>query len=114
MAAIDVLVATAGGFATGNIHTTKSSDIAWQFQLNFETAYHIAKPVFRHMMKRAAAGFSSSAHAPGVEERGGKDVMAYALSKSLLVKLTQMLNEEAKGTNVVTSPDCSLGYRHAS
>ena len=52
--AIDVLVATAGGFAMGNIHSTKSSDLTIQYQLNFETAYHVARPVFRHMLKKGS------------------------------------------------------------
>jgi len=101
--AIDVLVATAGGFATGNIYTTKSSDISFQYQLNFETAYHVAKPVFSHMMQRGNGRIFLTGARAGVENAGAKDTMAYALSKSLLAKLATMLNEEAAGKNVVTS-----------
>jgi len=101
--AIDVLVATAGGFASGNIHTTRSSDLAFQYQLNFETAYNVVKPTFRHMLKRGSGRIFLTGSRPGIEEKGGKDVMAYALSKSLLQKLATMLNEEADGKDVVTS-----------
>lgn len=101
--AIDVLVATAGGFAMGNINSTKSSDISFQYQLNFETAYHVTKPVFKHMMQRGNGRIFLIGSRPGLEDKGAKDVMAYALSKSLLVKLSTMLNEEAKDKNVVTS-----------
>ena len=101
--AIDVLVATAGGFAMGNIHNTKSSDLNWQYQLNFETAYHVVKPVFKYMMQRGSGRIFLIGSRPGVEDKGSKDVMAYALSKSLLQKLASMLNEEAKNTDVVTS-----------
>src|SRR3954468_4796482 len=52
--AIDVLVATAGGFASGNIHSTRSSDLAFQYQLNFETAYNVVKPTFRNMLKQGS------------------------------------------------------------
>lgn len=43
---IDVAVLTAGGFAMGDIGETTSLAIFKQYQLNFETAYHIARPVF--------------------------------------------------------------------
>ena len=49
---IDVAVLTAGGFAMGDIANTKTSDIAKQYQLNFETAYNIARPVFMQMLKQ--------------------------------------------------------------
>lgn len=101
--AIDVLVATAGGFAMGNIHTTKSSDLTFQYQLNFETAYHVARPVFRHMMKQGSGHIFLVGSRPGVEDKGAKDVLAYALSKSLMEKLAVILNEEASGKDVVTS-----------
>ena len=101
--AIDVLVATAGGFAMGNIHNTRSKDLTFQYQLNFETAYHVARPVFRHMLKRGTGRIFLTSSRPGLEDKDGKDVMAYALSKSLLVKLASMLNEEAKNKDVVTS-----------
>jgi NAD(P)-dependent dehydrogenase (short-subunit alcohol dehydrogenase family) len=101
--ALDVLVATAGGFAMGDIHSTKSSDLTFQYQLNFETAYHVARPVFRHMLKKGSGRIFLTGSRPGLEDKGAKDVMAYALSKSLLVKLTSILNEEAKDKDVVTS-----------
>jgi len=101
--AIDVLVATAGGFAMGNIHNTKSSDLTFQYQLNFETAYHVVKPTFRHMLKKGSGRIFLLGSRPGIEDKGGKEVMAYALSKSLLQKLATMLNEEADGKDVVTT-----------
>ena len=42
---IDVAVLTAGGFALGDIADTGTGDIAKQYQLNFETAYNMARPV---------------------------------------------------------------------
>ncbi len=43
---IDAVVATVGGFAMGDMSGTSSSDILKQYKLNFETAYHIARPSF--------------------------------------------------------------------
>jgi len=40
---------------------------------------------------------------PALKASQGKNLIAYALSKSLLFKLAELLNEEAKGENVVVS-----------
>src|SRR5262245_31045562 len=49
---IDAAVLTVGGFAMGSISQTSSSDIQKQYRLNFETAYHVARPVFSQMMSQ--------------------------------------------------------------
>src|SRR5690349_12459758 len=51
---IDTAVLTVGGFAMGKIADTSTSDIHKQYQLNFETAYNIARPVFGQMLKQNA------------------------------------------------------------
>ena len=101
---IDVLIATAGGFAMGDIKSTKSEDILSQYKLNFETAYHIVRPVFNHMLSRGNGRIFLTGARAGIDmSAGAKNMLAYSLSKSLLVHLAEVLNEEAKGTNVVVS-----------
>src|SRR5437868_1659064 len=46
---IDAALMLVGGFAMGAIAATKSEDIKKQFSLNFDTAYHVARPLFAHM-----------------------------------------------------------------
>ena len=48
---IDIAVLTVGGFAMGNIADTTSKDLMNQYKLNFQTAYHVARPVFQHLLK---------------------------------------------------------------
>ncbi len=100
---IDVAVLTAGGFAEGDIAKTKSSDIAKQYQLNFETAYNIASPVFLQMMKQGSGRIFLIGSRQGLNILKGKGALAYGLSKSLLFRLAELLNAEAKGKNVVVS-----------
>jgi NAD(P)-dependent dehydrogenase (short-subunit alcohol dehydrogenase family) len=40
---------------------------------------------------------------PALDAKSGKDLLAYSLSKSLLFKLADFLNEEAKGKNVTAT-----------
>lgn len=101
--AVDAAVLTVGGFAMGNIIDTKTSDITKQFQLNFETAYNIAQPIFTQMMKQQNGRIFLIGSKPGLDAKAGKSMVAYSLAKSLIFHLADLMNEEAKGCNVVTS-----------
>jgi NAD(P)-dependent dehydrogenase (short-subunit alcohol dehydrogenase family) len=100
---IDVAVLTAGGFTMGNIATTKTSDIAKQYQLNFETAYNMARPIFVQMMKQNSGRVFLIGSQAGLDNSKAKGVTAYGLSKSLIFGLAKIMNAEAHGKNVVTS-----------
>jgi len=101
--AIDVAVLTVGGFAMGNIADTKTSDINHQFKLNFETAYNVARPAFVQMMKQGSGRIFIIGSKPGLDAKNGKGMVAYGLAKSLIFRLADLMNDEAKGINVVTS-----------
>lgn len=100
---IDAAVLTVGGFAMGDIAGTSSKDLLKQYQLNFETAYHVARPVFEQMMKTGRGRIFLVGSRPGADMRAGKGMTAYALAKSLIFRLAELMNEEAKGSDVVTS-----------
>lgn len=100
---IDVAILTVGGFAMGNIETTSTMDVLKQYKLNFETAYNIARPVFTQMMKQQSGRIFLIGSRPGLDGKNGKGMTAYSLAKSLIFQLAELMNEEAKGTNVVTA-----------
>ena len=100
---IDVAILTAGGFAMGGISNTTSANIYAQYQLNFETAYHIAQPVFLQMMHQNSGRIFFIGSRPGYDFAHAKGLTAYALSKSLLFRLSELMNKEAKGKNVVSA-----------
>lgn len=100
---IHTAVLTVGGFATGNIAVTTTHDINKQFKLNFETAYNIARPVFLHMLEQGSGRIFLIGSRPGLDAKAGKGMTAYSLGKSLIFRLAELMNTEAKGTNVVAS-----------
>ncbi len=100
---IDAAVLTVGGFAMGKIAETKTADIAKQYKLNFETAYNVARPVFVQMMKQNKGRVFIIGSKPGLDAKNGKGMVAYGLAKSLVFRLAELMNDEAKGKNVVTS-----------
>ncbi|MFT3678914.1 MAG: SDR family NAD(P)-dependent oxidoreductase [Ferruginibacter sp.] len=100
---IDATVLTVGGFATGTIADTAAADISKQYQLNFETAYNIARPVFNQMLKQNDGRIFIIGARAGLRADMSKGMIAYGLAKSMLLRLAELMNLEAKGYNVVTS-----------
>jgi NAD(P)-dependent dehydrogenase (short-subunit alcohol dehydrogenase family) len=100
---IDAAVLTVGGFAMSSIAETSAADIMKQYQLNFETAYHVARPVFTQMIKQNSGRIFMIGSRPGLSAWQSKGMTAYGLAKSLVVRLAELMNLEAAGKNVVTS-----------
>ena len=100
---INVAVLTAGGFTMGNIDSTTTADIYKQYQLNFETAYNMARPLFIQMMKQNSGRIFLIGSRAGLDVSNAKGTIAYSLSKSLIFRLAEIMNAESKGKDVVTS-----------
>lgn len=100
---VDAAVLTVGGFAMGSVAETKTSDITKQYKLNFETAYNTARPIFLQMLKQNTGRIFIIGSRPGMNAIHSKGMVAYGLAKSLIFRLAELMNDEAKGTNVVTS-----------
>jgi NAD(P)-dependent dehydrogenase (short-subunit alcohol dehydrogenase family) len=101
---IDAALLLAGGYASGDIHKTTASLLQKQYELNFLTAYNVARPVFAQMMKQDSGGriiFVGSR--PALQAKDGKGSLAYALAKSLLFKLADFLNAEGSAKNVTST-----------
>ena len=100
---LDAAILTVGGFAMGKIAETKTTDIAKQHKLNFETAYNVARPVFIQMTKQNSGRIFIIGSKPGLNAKNSKGMVAYGLAKSLIFRLAELMNDEANGKNVVTS-----------
>jgi NAD(P)-dependent dehydrogenase (short-subunit alcohol dehydrogenase family) len=100
---VDTAILTVGGFAMGKIADTKTSDIVKQYKLNFETAYNVARPVFNQMIKEKSGRIFMIGSRPGSDMHNSKGMVAYGLAKSLIFRLAELMNDEAKGTNVITT-----------
>ena len=70
--AIDAAILTVGGFATGKIAETKMADVQKQFELNFETAYNTARPIFIQMMKQNSGRVFMVGSKPGLDAANGR------------------------------------------
>jgi NAD(P)-dependent dehydrogenase (short-subunit alcohol dehydrogenase family) len=100
---VDAALLLVGGFAAGDITNTSVADIDKQIALNFKTAYHVTQPVFKHMLGKGQGRLVFIGARPALEASQGKNLLAYGLSKSLLFKLAEYLNAEAKGKNITAT-----------
>lgn len=100
---IDVAVFTAGGFAMADLEKSSAGMITKQYELNFLTAYHPARYVFLKMKEKNYGRIFFIGSKPGMHVKDGTKMIGYALSKSLLFRLAEILNEEGSKNNVVTA-----------
>src|SRR6201995_1104231 len=100
---VDAALLLVGGFAMGDIENTTGDDLHKQIALNFETAFYVTKPLFGHMMNNKKGNIVFIGARPALNPAQGKDLIAYGLSKSLLFKLAEYLNEAARGLSVSVS-----------
>ncbi len=99
---IEVGILTVGGFAMGSIIETSIEDIGNQIRLNFNTAYSIVRPLFKQMLAQGKGRIFLVGSGPGHNMNKSKGMTAYGLSKSLLFRLAELLNDEAEGKDIIT------------
>ncbi|NTW49310.1 MAG: SDR family NAD(P)-dependent oxidoreductase [Chlorobiales bacterium] len=101
---IDAAIMLVGGFRMGDIQATDEKTLDLMISLNFKSAYFAVKPVFEHMKGQAGGGRLVFIGArPGFDVRTGTTSAAYALSKSLIFRLAEMINVEGQKKNIVAS-----------
>jgi NAD(P)-dependent dehydrogenase (short-subunit alcohol dehydrogenase family) len=101
---IDAALLLVGAYAAGTIIETDDASLKKMFALNFDTAYYVSRQVFKQMISQPTGGrivFVGSR--PAIVPEEGKNNVAYALSKSLIFTLADILNAEGKNRNVVSS-----------
>ncbi|HYG20790.1 MAG TPA: SDR family NAD(P)-dependent oxidoreductase [Ohtaekwangia sp.] len=101
--AIHAALLLAGGYASGNVHSTDGDTLKKMWSSNFETAYYITRPLFEHMLSQNGGRIVFVGARPALQPADGKKSLAYALSKSLLFNLAEILNAEGAEKNVVTA-----------
>lgn len=101
---IDAAILLAGGFSMGSLLETDNAQLDHMMTLNFKTAYHVVKPVFAHMSQQPAGGrFVLVGARPALDVQAGKQLVAYALSKSLLFQLSDIINATGKEQHIVST-----------
>lgn len=101
---IDIAVLTVGGFAMGGLTETSVEDLDKMFRLNVITAFNVARPLFEHMEEQGSGGQIVLIGArPGMEAGAARNMVAYALSKSLIFRLSEVINQSGKKHGITST-----------
>lgn len=101
---IDAALLLVGTFTAGNLSATTLGDMEKMMQLNFNSAFNLSQPLLNTMKLQTNGGkliFIGSK--PGLDSKAAKDCVAYALSKSLLFRLAEIINADSKKSKVTAS-----------
>jgi NAD(P)-dependent dehydrogenase (short-subunit alcohol dehydrogenase family) len=100
---IDAAVLLVGGFAMGGVAETDEALLDKMIELNFKSAYLLARPFFLKMKQSGGGRIVLVGARTAVEAHSGKGVLAYSIAKTMVVKLADLLNVEGKAHQVITS-----------
>ncbi|RED99803.1 SDR family NAD(P)-dependent oxidoreductase [Marinoscillum furvescens] len=99
---LDGVICLVGGFGMGNIRESSSQDMLQMLQLNYFTAYHTAQQAI-NWMNTTGGGKLIFIGAKPAQEGGAGPVLPYAISKSAVAKLAEIINEDADNQNIQAS-----------
>jgi NAD(P)-dependent dehydrogenase (short-subunit alcohol dehydrogenase family) len=97
---VDAIALLVGGFAMGDIENTTVEDLEKMIRLNFYSAFNMVKNFLPFMKKADFGSFLFVGARPALQPQDGKDVVAYALSKNMVMGLANYVAEESKGTRI--------------
>ena len=84
----------AGGFAIGSLEKSDLASVQKMIDINFSTAYNLTHGIFQYWKNKRQGGKLVFVTSKPALEYGGSFATPYSLSKSMLVKLTEIVNEE--------------------
>ncbi|MBN7810198.1 SDR family NAD(P)-dependent oxidoreductase [Algoriphagus sp. H41] len=99
---LDAIAMLVGGFAMGSLEETRQADLSKMFQLNFFSAFQMAQGFLPLVKKQQKGTFLFVGARPALQLEDAKGAVAYALSKNLVISLSEILAEECKGTDIRT------------
>lgn len=97
---VDAAVLLVGGFAPGTLRETNTALLDKMINLNFRTAFHLVHPLLGHFEEEGGGHFVFVAAKPVFSAKAGRELFAYTLSKSMLVKMAELINTEPKKKNI--------------
>lgn len=100
---IEAAVLLVGGWQAGSIAETTGYELDKMFKLNFATAYNVVRPLMEHFYRKDKGHFIFVSARPGINPAEAKSQIAYSFSKSLLLRLAEVINDEGKSNNVRAS-----------
>lgn len=99
---LDAIALLVGGFAMGSLEKTTQKDLMHMIQLNFFSAFQMVHAFLPLVKKQQKGTFLFVGARPAVQLKDATQSVAYALSKKLVISLSEILEEEIQGTDIRT------------
>ncbi|MDX5338968.1 MAG: SDR family NAD(P)-dependent oxidoreductase [Cyclobacteriaceae bacterium] len=99
---LDAVAMIVGGFAMGSIEKTSQKDLSKMIQLNFFSSFQMVQGFLPLLKKQGRGTFLFVGARPALQLEDATGSVAYALSKKLVISLSEILAEEVKGTDIRT------------
>jgi len=87
-----------GGFAMGKLEDTDEAALDKMIKLNFKTAYHFSRHCLPHMADNSRMILIGAR--PALEPAAATALVAYSISKGMVLQLANILNDMGKERNV--------------
>jgi NAD(P)-dependent dehydrogenase (short-subunit alcohol dehydrogenase family) len=101
---IDSVICLVGGFAMATIHESSIESLQKMINLNFYTAFNIVQPVLRLLSEQKERKSIVLVGAkPVFEPHVAKMVFPYVLSKSMVIKMAEVINADSKHSNTTAT-----------
>ncbi|MCB0576902.1 MAG: SDR family NAD(P)-dependent oxidoreductase, partial [Saprospiraceae bacterium] len=101
--ALDTAVCIVGGWQPGTLSETTGYELDKMIRLNFYTAFNIVRPLMEYFERTTRGQFIFIGARPAINPSEAKNQVAYALSKSLLFRLAEIVNDQGKFKNIRAS-----------
>jgi NAD(P)-dependent dehydrogenase (short-subunit alcohol dehydrogenase family) len=92
-----------GGYAPGDLSSTNQAAMQHMIQLNFDTANNVVQALLPHFEAQGGGHFVFVGSKAVLDPTAALYNVAYALSKSLLFQLAEIINAYGKGKNIRAS-----------
>jgi len=101
---IDAVVMLAGGYSASRLQNTGSGELANMLAINFETAYYLTRHTLPRVLEQpGGCRYIFIGSRAALEAEAAKEAAAYSLSKSLLFRLSEIVNAEGGRKGVAST-----------
>lgn len=89
-----------GGFTVGSLQETDVATLDKMYRLNFITAFNVVKPLLAQFDAKGGGQFVFIGARPALVPEAGQHLVAYALSKSLIFELANLINAHGNDNHI--------------
>ncbi|WP_026951860.1 SDR family NAD(P)-dependent oxidoreductase [Algoriphagus mannitolivorans] len=99
---LEAVAMIVGGFAMGSIEETSQKEMSTMIELNFFSCFQMVQGFLPMIKKQGKGTFLFVGARPAIQLEDATGTVAYALSKKMVISLSEILAEEVKGTDIRT------------